>query len=50
MTDEHSEEAELNENLAAIARSQEDIRACRVQDAREAMREIAAETSLRLER
>jgi len=48
--DELAEKAALVDNLRAIERGLEDIRAGRVQDAREAMRQIAAETGLRLER
>lgn len=45
-----AEKAALFDNLAAIDRSLEDIRAGRVQDAREAMRQIAAEAGVRLSR
>lgn len=49
MADEHFEEIDLTENVAVIVRGLEDIRAGHVQDAREAMPEIAKETGLKLE-
>lgn len=48
--DELAEKAAMFDNLAAIERSLDDIRGGRVQDAREAMRNIAAEAGIRLPR
>jgi PHD/YefM family antitoxin component YafN of YafNO toxin-antitoxin module len=48
--DELAEKAAMFDNLAAINRGLDDIRAGRVQDAREAMRGIAAEMGIRLKR
>lgn len=48
--DELAEKAAMFDNLVAIERSLDDIRGGRVQDAREAMRNIAAEAGIRLPR
>ena len=42
--------AELMDNLAALDRGMEDVRAGRGQDMKEALREIAAELGLKLDR
>jgi hypothetical protein len=48
--DESAVDASLKDNLAAIERSLDDLKAGRVQDARTAMREIAAKYGFRIDR
>jgi prevent-host-death family protein len=48
--DELAEKADLGEALAMIRQSKRDIAAGRTQDAREAMRELAQELGIRLDR